>query len=599
MLMAFFRNQTIKIYNMKKFYLLCTAACVAATASAAEKEMKAPSNAMPSASLEQVMSPKMNLAPKAMVSKDIKKNASATRADEVEYVYYRPAAQTMSVGWTSNSYSFNHEYGFASSNGDVVFNNLSFGVSGYEWNFSDVNGFDGENWLVKTSSDTDLSIKASIGEMMVPVLNATSGAKGSYVIEKDFYIIGGGPSMWFQEDEESGNVGVTFYQNMGYRNLEGYPSDINQLYAYYPGANGWNKNGVYVYSGNPNNWEAVFNDALGSKVSNLAMDSYIITLPEPTSGYLFTTGWVWAMVSAKSDTQLISYVYPMTEDGAMSETAIAIGYASIPKGESSTVQFYYYPLNEEGDELEGDVFVDTAAFVTIEGFAGNDAIELICPNSGYYPFPLDAYRAGDHDLWKDATLYLTLRGEAGGDTYSGVFADEGGYYLDQREEGPGVTLDRNTIAPLCYAVFNMDAVYPFIYSVDDIDVVNLPIEGGEASVVINALYYNINNNIAKGIYEVTAPEWLTVSFGESDYETGNTTMTVSVAAGEDRTGVVTIEGLGAKYSLTVNQGEGNAVSVIAIDKNAEYFDLQGRRVANPEKGIFIKKSGNKAEKVIF
>ncbi|MDE6633127.1 MAG: hypothetical protein K2K23_09035, partial [Muribaculaceae bacterium] len=67
----------------------------------------------------------------------------------------------------------------------------------------------------------------------------------------------------------------------------------------------------------------------------------------------------------------------------------------------------------------------------------------------------------------------------------------------------------------------------------------------------------------------------------------------------DRTGIVSIEGLGASFSLKVIQGEGDAVSTIVIDKNAEYFDLQGRRVANPEKGIYIKKTGNKAEKVLF
>lgn len=39
--------------------------------------------------------------------------------------------------------------------------------------------------------------------------------------------------------------------------------------------------------------------------------------------------------------------------------------------------------------------------------------------------------------------------------------------------------------------------------------------------------------------------------------------------------------------------------IAADDAEAVYFDLQGRKVANPERGIFIKKVGNKAAKVVL
>ena len=53
----------------------------------------------------------------------------------------------------------------------------------------------------------------------------------------------------------------------------------------------------------------------------------------------------------------------------------------------------------------------------------------------------------------------------------------------------------------------------------------------------------------------------------------------------------------AKYTLTVPTGN---VNEIEADKNApvEYYNLQGVKVANPEGGIFIKKQGAKAEKVL-
>lgn len=68
----------------------------------------------------------------------------------------------------------------------------------------------------------------------------------------------------------------------------------------------------------------------------------------------------------------------------------------------------------------------------------------------------------------------------------------------------------------------------------------------------------------------------------------------------DRTCVVKISIPAASYEITFRQGSNNnAVEVIGVDENAVYFDLAGRRVAHPEKGIYIKKNGNKAQKVLF
>lgn len=70
----------------------------------------------------------------------------------------------------------------------------------------------------------------------------------------------------------------------------------------------------------------------------------------------------------------------------------------------------------------------------------------------------------------------------------------------------------------------------------------------------------------------------------------------------DRTCVVKISIPAASYQITFRQGSNNipeAVEVVSVDGNAQYFDLQGRRVANPDKGLYIKKIGNKATKVIL
>lgn len=56
----------------------------------------------------------------------------------------------------------------------------------------------------------------------------------------------------------------------------------------------------------------------------------------------------------------------------------------------------------------------------------------------------------------------------------------------------------------------------------------------------------------------------------------------------------------AKYVFDAN-GEGGVEGTIATDANApvKYYNLQGVEIANPENGLFIKKQGAKAEKVIL
>lgn len=71
----------------------------------------------------------------------------------------------------------------------------------------------------------------------------------------------------------------------------------------------------------------------------------------------------------------------------------------------------------------------------------------------------------------------------------------------------------------------------------------------------------------------------------------------------DRTCVVRLSMPAASYEITFRQGSNNTVpdgvEVVQTSGDAQYFDLEGRRVSNPDKGIYIKKSGNTATKVIL
>ena len=57
----------------------------------------------------------------------------------------------------------------------------------------------------------------------------------------------------------------------------------------------------------------------------------------------------------------------------------------------------------------------------------------------------------------------------------------------------------------------------------------------------------------------------------------------------------------AMYTFEIPADYATAIESVAVDANApvEYYNLQGVKVANPENGLFIKKQGNKATKVIL
>lgn len=106
-------------------------------------------------------------------------------------------------------------------------------------------------------------------------------------------------------------------------------------------------------------------------------------------------------------------------------------------------------------------------------------------------------------------------------------------------------------------------------------------------------------------------DWLTIADVYDDMEedengdevfTGITGLVFSATPNpndENRTCKVKISIPAASYEITFRQGSNNAVEIVGVDGDAQYFDLQGRRVANPYKGIYIKKCGNKTTKVLL
>ncbi len=585
---------------MKKIYFFLSAACLAASASAVQKDLA--TRQMEPIKAETVQSVKSfaGEAKAAAVFDKTKKLGGMTRADENPVLALRPAYNVMSFGPNPNGQMY-AGMGFASSYGNVNFYSISNGIDELEWFYCDLNDYEpnGDNlkWHEKSSKTTDLSIKSGLGFFPAPYLLGYFGKdnqRHAYTNWKYIYC-GGGADYYINgnDTEVEDAFGVTFYQNVGL--VDGKNSGYTTYsYKYAPNTDGYDENGVCT-KGN-DSWKSTLESAWfkGKTVSDIKFNNFTVIQPKPVSTYMMTRGWIWMNVEVSAATQLISYIYPIDEvdeEGYIEEMPIAIGYASIPAGGTDTPIFYYYPLNEDGDEIEDVVYIDSAVAITFEGFADNDAVKVVQPVSGFYPFNYPDYKAGFYDVCVDADLYINFSLKADDQEYNDVMVYSLGLY--------GFGDDENVLTSLNYAQFTTDATFAYIHSVDDTYSVTIPKEGGEASVVVEALYYNILKLSQEGVYEIKTPDWVSLEIGEANASTGETTLIVSANAGEDRTGYITIEGMGATYTLQVNQGEGAAVSTIAVDKNAEYYDLAGRRVSYPEKGIYIKKTGNKAEKVLF
>ena len=581
---------------MKKFYLLLSAACLVASATAVEKEMVVANNQIAKGEVEKAETNPVKATKVAAFKNE--KNLATRAGGESDYVYFRGADAICAMGISTNGYFYSKGtvFGFASSYGDLVFENYSTNVKSNEWNYF---GWDTTSEL--TSNATDLAVPSVAGgEFLAPVLSVefNSGAKANYSLPAIEYLCGAGPAYWFGEDSEGGSFGVTGYANYNYAPDGEYTASITYKTSYNVAEKGYNENGVYTDSKNSNgrDWQSMMNARFpGQTVTDLSLDNFTFIQPAPTSTYFITQGWFRTNMTVTADTQLISYIYPIDEEGMIEDTPIAVGYAPISKNSYFPV-FEYYPLNEDGDELEGEVYIDSAVAITVEGFQGNPAISEITPASGYYPFSYNAYSANDYanaDICKDATLYMQFSMNVDGEPASILTYDNGLYFLDQSGK------DEDTLSLLSYGMFMTDATYAYIHPADGKYEVNLPKAGGNVDVLLDALYFVTADMVEAGYYEIEAPEWITVTAGEVDREAGTSTLNIACEGDENRSGIVTIKGFGVSLDLTVNQGEGAGVEIVTDNGVAKYYDLSGRRVVNPEKGIYVKVNGSKAEKVVL
>ena len=157
------------------------------------------------------------------------------------------------------------------------------------------------------------------------------------------------------------------------------------------------------------------------------------------------------------------------------------------------------------------------------------------------------------------------------------------YFMWEKEETGNIYgIVRDAVNPLEHELYNYNPKTPDKYApINDVDVTLKDSEGN----VVGTYKTDVNYNGAFVFFNVEAGDY-TVEFEHTDYATPKESL------------AVTVEPATTSYT-TAFLDKAIGVESIVIDNNipAEYYNLQGIKVANPSNGVFIKLQGEKASKV--
>lgn len=353
--------------------------------------------------------------------------------------------------------------------------------------------------------------------------------------------------------------------------------------------------------------------------NNSGINAMATRFEKPLSPYLLDgVRWFYASTGPiTKEIPLTAFVFKTSDDAAPYETSsgikleglelgdlIAVSQAVVPvctdeKGAEGTVSFKFVERNPvTGAESEISLEIEDDITILVTGFDANTENGTIISSL----ISLDDIDEGYGNLGFLGTFEVSDDGRMG---YNLVaikdFFDGGGF-------------GNTTLGVLA------DVTYPWLVNMyDDPDLVKLPNEGTTTENFQGleyAVYFMSTSETSD--YEITYNgedecDWLSVVDVYDDYQenpytgeeefTGRTAIEFQAAPNPDdisRTCVVKISIPAASYTFTLYQGSNNnAVELVGVDEAPVYYDLQGRRVVNPEKGIYFKKIGNKAEKVLL
>lgn len=573
---------------MKNFTLLLSSLTVFASAFAAVPEVSNAVQKVSASDLELVsasasMGHRGKLIPSKNIMKGTKTPFKAPKKAPGLHVSYEEPAGLFALGASEGGryVLVGTSYRKGPAYTPLTWTNTSIGATEFEWEVID----DFTTGVPSIYKTQDLKHSESYSMIDGPILYGMDAEGNADVFQYGAENLG---------DGELSEPNVYYYFGGDTSPQDGIPEMGISTYIY--GQNGTDFYGIgeMSYSKNDSDLDPVtgldpiFTDKQnGFGFSDPKFLGYANYFPTPAAPYLISRIWTWMGVTVNKPTVIEMTLYKVDDDGMVTDEIVAQGSCSAePNDDNQWFNFDLYSIDEDGLQTDEVIIIDSA--VIAEMTFNVDDIEQVFPIAGNGAI----FNPDDYD-----DIPFPMRGSI-------MIEEEGGLYFPKCPYVFGTDYPDLACAITDW-MWMMDALFPWTFAVDGENQVQAPVEGGEVS-------FNVSSYISLEYFGYDITDYVKGDCDWVDFE--NATLTKneelmcqvlnipvdalpSDVAG--RSAIIDVEGIGTSLKLYIHQGEDTGVNVIAVDKNAEYFDLQGRRVANPEKGIYIKKTGNKAEKVLF
>ena len=337
----------------------------------------------------------------------------------------------------------------------------------------------------------------------------------------------------------------------------------------------------------------------GVEVKEAGVTGLACILPEPAAPYIIDGGVqgllefelddeAEIMVTVRKATKVSNEEYTL---GAELGHATLTGAQFKAQGRLIMEQNYLgdilfdklYQTDADGNEVEVKPLVDTAIAVVFSGWDSSYVKKFgVFSNE-------QIYTNGKYDEKANARIgtYAMWTGGAYGNTAKAKYKN---------------------IAP----AMTVHAYFPYVYC--ETTEIDASVSGAITSLKVDQYNYYADLKIAcDGVVssatqnsgETALNEWIKVVYTKdmsSSRFCNKIDLIIDKCDEKGRSAVVSFIDIdGTKQDILVKQGEVDGVDGIEADNNVttEYYNLQGVRIANPEKGIYIVKRGNKVYKEII
>lgn len=488
----------------------------------------------------------------------------------VDYTLENVSSQTSKPSWSIQAYDVNtKDYAISTSSDE----NVTVSYVRYETpdapmlsykNLSYPLMYDGENIASNQGRTFNVSVAAN---------NDIAGAFGANMLVSSHY--------WSMCTREPVEVPFTYYTGL----------------AAYPGTEDEEGGGM---------WFGTNNDGINALATRFE---------KPDQPYILNGVYFYYQFFADvpNNIPMKAYVFKTKDDAALYETTSGRSFECFEADELIAVAESYIPAAVSSDDnFSGLVEFKFKEVNPVTGAESLISLEI----ADDITVVVTGFNA---DLGNGGQLTTFLSNDTFDEGYGNLaFVGE----LEENEDGsisywlPSIKSYMNT--PSTVGVL-ADVSYPWLmpYFTNQPSAVKLANEG-DTTAEVQGLQYDLwlMSTSETDDFDVTfngeeESDWLSIYDVYDEYEantngeeefTGLTAIGFEAAPNpndETRECKVVVSIPAATYEITFVQGSKaeTKVEVVSAEGEAKYFDLAGRRVINPDKGIYVKVSGNKAEKV--